>query len=304
MNAVATPARVAGSVTHTLIPQAVPFDAARPVNAMSVDVEDYFQVWAFEDQIDRRDWSSLECRVPANMERILAMFERHDVRATFFILGWVAERYPDLVRRMAALGHEIASHGHDHRRVFDLSPGQFREDVSRTRDLLEQLAGREVTGYRAPSYSIDERNLWALDVLQECGYRYSSSIYPVAHDIYGMPDAPRFAFRTRPGGLLELPVTTVELGSFRLPAGGGGYFRLWPYQLSRWMIRRINRNDRQPAIFYFHPWEVDPGQPRVSNARLKSRVRHYLNLSQVESRLDRLLADFRWAPVRSVFDAV
>lgn len=304
MNAVASPAPVAGSATYTLIPQAVRFDTAAPVNAMSVDVEDYFQVWAFEDQISRKDWASLECRVSANVDRILEMFEQRGVRATFFILGWVAERYPALVRRMAALGHEIASHGYDHKRVFDLTPEQFRDDVSRTKRLLEDLAGMEVSGYRAPSYSIDERNLWALDVLQECGYRYSSSIYPVAHDIYGMPEAPRFAFRTRPTGLLELPVTTVEVGSMRLPAGGGGYFRLWPYSVSRWMLKRINERDRQPAIFYFHPWEVDPQQPRVRNARLKSRVRHYLNLSQVESRLARLLADFRWAPVRSVFDAV
>jgi polysaccharide deacetylase family protein (PEP-CTERM system associated) len=204
---------------------------------------------------------------------------------------------------MAAAGHEIASHGYDHRRVIDLEPAQFREDVVRTRQLLEDISGTAVTGYRAPSYSIDGRNLWALDVLQEAGYRYSSSIYPVAHDIYGMPEAPRFAFRMGQGGLLELPVTTVELGSLRVPAGGGGYFRLWPYPVSRWLLRRVNEHDARPAIFYFHPWEIDPGQPRVRDARWRSRLRHYLNLSQVETRLARLLTDFRWGPVRTVFDA-
>lgn len=275
--------------------------ADAPVNAMTVDVEDYFQVSAFEPHIARTRWSEWPCRVERNMERILALFESRGVRATFFTLGWVAERYPQLVRRVADAGHEIASHGMAHVRVTQQEPAQFRADVSRAKALLEDVSGTPVNGYRAASYSIGRDNLWALDVLAESGYRYSSSIYPIRHDLYGMPEAPRFAFRCKPDGILELPVTTCMLGGRKFPCGGGGFFRLYPYAVSRWAIRRVNRADEQPAIFYFHPWEIDPEQPRVGRVGVKTRVRHYLNLSRMEARIGRLLDDFRWGRMDEVF---
>ena len=276
------------------------------VNAMSVDVEDYFQVSAFEPHIARQDWEHLPCRVEANVERILALFEHHEVQATFFMLGWVAERYPDMVRRIVAAGHELASHGYEHIRVVQQNPEAFRADVIRTRYLLEDIGGCAIHGYRAASYSIGRDNLWALDVLAETGHRYSSSIYPIRHDLYGMPEAPRFPFNPgeqfkRGSGLLEVPVTTLKLGGRTWPCGGGGYFRLFPYALSRWALQRVNQDDGQAAVFYFHPWEIDPQQPRQQGIGLKTRVRHYLNLNRMESRLDRLLADFRWGRMDQVF---
>jgi len=280
--------------------------AAPTVNAMTVDVEDYFQVSAFEPHIRRADWERLPARVEANIERILTMFERHDVKATFFTLGWVAERYPTMTRRIVDAGHELASHGYQHVRVVNQSPAAFRADVSRTRLLLEDIGGCAVRGYRAASYSIGRDNLWALDVLADTGHRYSSSIYPIKHDLYGMPEAPRFAFEpavelAHGDGLLEVPVTTVKLGGRNFPCGGGGYFRLFPYSLTCWALRRVNRRDRQPAVFYFHPWEIDPEQPRQQGLGLKTRTRHYLNLSRTERRLDRLLGDFRWGRMDQLF---
>lgn len=272
-----------------------------PCNAMSVDVEDYFQVMAFEPWLKDRPWDGFECRIPRNVERILEMFATARVHATFFTLGWVAEKFPALVRRIAAAGHEIASHGYGHVRVTEQAPEQFRADVSRTRKLLQDVSGQPVNGYRAASYSIGERNLWALDVLEECGHLYSSSIYPIHHDFYGMPDAPRFAFRMRRNSLLEVPVTTVEFLGRKIPCGGGGYFRLFPYWLYRRALERVNRTDGQPGVFYFHPWEIDPGQPRIEAAGRKARFRHYLNLSRMESRLTRLLGDFRWDRMDRVF---
>jgi polysaccharide deacetylase family protein (PEP-CTERM system associated) len=273
-------------------------------NVMSVDVEDYFQVGAFEHTILRTAWEQWPCRVEANVERILALFARHDIRATFFTLGWIAERYPGVVRAIVAGGHELASHGHGHQRVSDLSPTAFREDVGRAKKLLEDLAGVLVAGYRAPSFSIGRANLWALDVLAEAGYRYSSSIYPIAHDHYGMPEAPRFPYRPEScPALLEMPPTTVPLAGRNLPAAGGGYFRLLPYAASRWLIGRVNLRERRPAMFYFHPWEVDPGQPRVPGAPLKSRFRHYVNLARMEDKLDRLCTDFRWGRADQVYAA-
>jgi polysaccharide deacetylase family protein (PEP-CTERM system associated) len=277
------------------------FASDSPVNAMTVDVEDYFQVSAFEDRIDAADWARMPVRVETNTMRVLELFAREGVHATFFTLGWVAERFPSLVRRIVESGHEVASHGFDHTRVIHQDAGQFRADVVRTKQLLEDVTGSAVRGYRAASYSIGASNLWALDVLQEAGYRYSSSIYPIRHDLYGMPDAPRFAFRVRAGGLLELPITSVSALGRRWPCGGGGFFRLFPYALSSWGLRRVNREDRQPGIFYFHPWEVDPGQPRIDGIGLKTRVRHYLNLSRMEGRLQRLLGDFRWDRMDRVF---
>jgi polysaccharide deacetylase family protein (PEP-CTERM system associated) len=272
------------------------------VNAMTVDVEDWFQVSAFERHIDRAQWPSLEWRVEANVERILALFERHQISATFFVLGMVAEQFPQIVAKIVTAGHELASHGWSHVRVTQQDPPAFREDVRRTRKFLEDLGGVPVQGYRAASYSIGRDNLWALDVLAEEGYRYSSSIYPIHHDLYGMPEAPRFAFRPRgDDGILEVPVTTVAFGGRKFPCGGGGYFRLFPYRLSRWFIERVNSRDHRSAVFYFHPWELDPGQPRQTGVGIKTRVRHYLNLSRTEARLERLLGDFSWDRMDRVF---
>jgi polysaccharide deacetylase family protein (PEP-CTERM system associated) len=272
-------------------------------NALSVDVEDYFQVSAFERNIERSSWDNLEHRVESNTSRILKIFDEHDAKATFFVLGWIAERYPAIVKSILAGGHEIASHGYGHQRVSDLSREEFRNDVVRAKAILEDIGGRAVRGYRAPSYSISQKNKWALDILADTGHEYSSSIYPIHHDHYGFPGAPRFAFRDLTSGLVEIPITTVKLLSDIRPAGGGGFFRFYPYALSKWLIRRVNGHDEQSAVFYFHPWEIDPEQPRIPSISVKSRFRHYLNLSKTEGRLRRLLADFSWAPMEKVFMA-
>ncbi|MEO1574823.1 MAG: XrtA system polysaccharide deacetylase [Pseudomonadota bacterium] len=268
---------------------------------MSIDVEDYFQVLALEPQIGRARWSQWELRVQSSTERALDIFAAADVKATFFTLGWVAEKCPGLVKAIVDGGHELASHGFEHQRASIQTRDEFRNDVVRTKGFLEDLSGVEVKGYRAPSYSIGRDNLWAFDVLAEAGYRYSSSVYPIAHDIYGMPEAPRFAFRLADTGLLEIPVTTVQLGGRNFPCGGGGYFRLMPYSLYRQGLSRVNRVDQQPALFYFHPWELDPEQPRVPGISAKSRFRHYLNLKRMAPRLERLLGDFRWDRMDRVF---
>ncbi|MEG0821752.1 MAG: DUF3473 domain-containing protein [Burkholderiaceae bacterium] len=265
-------------------------------NALSIDVEDWFQVSAFAPHIDRSDWERLPCRVERNVERLLERLDQHGAQATFFTLGWIAERYPQLVRRIVAAGHELASHGYSHLRASEQSREEFRADIGRARALLQDIGQVPVEGYRAPSFSIGAGNLWAFDELAAAGHRYSSSVYPVAHDHYGMPGAPRFAWRTE-SGLLEIPVTTARLAGRNWPAGGGGYFRLAPYAVSRWAIARVNQTDRRAAIFYLHPWEIDPGQPRVKGASAKARFRHYLNLDRTEARLCRLLADFRWSRV-------
>lgn len=274
--------------------------AARRINALTIDVEDYFQVSAFAPHIARSEWDRRECRIERNMDRILGLLARHQTQATFFTLGWIAERYPTLVRRLVDEGHELASHGYGHQRASDLSREAFREDVTRAKSLLEDIGGQAVWGYRAPSFSIGEGNLWALDLLQAAGYRYSSSIYPVRHDHYGSPDAPRFAHQVRPG-LMEVPPTTLRLFGRNLPSSGGGYFRLFPYALSRWMLREVNRRDGESAVFYFHPWEIDPLQPRVPGVGLKTRFRHYLNIARTEQRLDRLLGDFAWGRMDEIF---
>ena len=273
-----------------------------PVNAMTVDVEDYFQVSAFESHISRERWEHLPRRVEHNTHRILDLFAAHQVQATFFTLGWVAERHPALIGRIVADGHELASHGYSHVRATRQTPAEFRDDVIRTKALLEDLGSVAVRGYRAASYSIGAGNLWALAELEQAGYHYSSSICPIRHDLYGMPEAPRFAFRPdNAPALLEVPVTTVTLLGRTLPCGGGGYFRLWPYALSRWALRRVNHRDGQSGVFYFHPWEIDPGQPRQPGLCLKTRVRHYLNLHHMERRLGSLLRDFRWDRMDRVF---
>jgi polysaccharide deacetylase family protein (PEP-CTERM system associated) len=274
----------------------------RVVNAMTCDVEDYFQVSAFAPFVGRDTWHARECRVEANMERILALFGDAGVKATFFTLGWIAERYPNMVRAIVDQGHELASHGYSHLRASDQGRAEFAQDIRRSKRLLEDIGGHEVIGYRAPSFSIGQDNLWALDTLLEAGYRYSSSIYPIRHDHYGMPDAPRFAFYpSGPDGLLEVPITTVRLMQRNLPAGGGGYFRLLPYTLSRWMMERVNRVDGEPAIFYFHPWELDPGQPRLPGLSAKARLRHYLNIDRMEDRVRMLTHDFAWDRMDRIF---
>lgn len=270
-------------------------------NALSVDIEDYFQVSAFENVIDRSDWESLPCRVEQNTDKVMQIFADHDAKGTFFILGWVAERYPQLIKRIAEQGHEIASHGWDHIRVINMSKEEFRTDVTKTKSLLEDISGTHVKGYRAPSYSIGSANLWALEILQETGHKYSSSIYPIQHDLYGMPHAPRFAFYPNDLEIIEVPVTTTKVLGKNFPCGGGGYFRLLPYLWSKRAINKVNMVDGEAAIFYFHPWEIDPQQPRQSNTTLKTRVRHYTNLAKMEQRLRRLLLDFSWDRMDNIF---
>lgn len=267
------------------------------INGLSVDVEEWFQVGAFERVIDPAAWDDHTPRVEDNCARILDLFAAAGVTATFFTLGWIARRHPALVRRIREAGHEVASHGLAHARVFTLGPERFAQDLAESRKALEDAAGCAITGYRAPSFSIDGRNPWAFDVLAEQGYAYSSSVAPVAHDHYGWRDAPRFAFRPLADSpLVEVPVTTAELAGRRLAAGGGGFFRVLPYAFSRWAIRQVNAAGR-PAVFYFHPWEIDPGQPRVANAPLRSRLRHYSRLDAMAGKLSVLLDDFAWGPM-------
>lgn len=267
------------------------------INGLSVDIEDWFQVGAFENCIDRGDWDGLELRVERNTDRVMALFDNAGVKGTFFTLGWVAERAPALIRRIVDAGHELASHGYDHQRVFNMDRAAFRADLSRTRAILEDISGKAITGYRAPSFSIDRRTPWAHEELAAAGYAYSSSVAPVVHDHYGWPDSPRFAWRpVADSAMMELPVTTARLGGRTLAAGGGGFFRMLPYAFSRWAIRQVN-DAGQPAMLYFHPWEVDPDQPRVANAPVRSRLRHYSRLSAMSGKLERLLRDFRWGRV-------
>jgi polysaccharide deacetylase family protein (PEP-CTERM system associated) len=269
-------------------------------NALTVDVEDYFQVSALAPYISRSDWERIPCRVERNVETILALLAESGAQATFFTLGWIAERYPALVRQVVAAGHELASHGYGHLRIHEQTRAEFAQDIQRAKALLEDLAGTEVRGYRAPSFSIGRKTLWAFDCIAEAGYRYSSSVYPIQHDLYGMPEAPRFPYQPR-DGLLEIPVTTAQLLKRNMPAGGGGYFRLLPYSISRALIRRVNRTERRSAVFYFHPWELDPTQPRITGTSVKTRFRHYLNLHRTQPRLRRLLRDFHWRSIDSVF---
>jgi polysaccharide deacetylase family protein (PEP-CTERM system associated) len=269
-------------------------------NAMTIDVEDYFQVEAFASTIDRGDWESLPRRVERNTERLLQILAESGVEATFFILGWVAERHPQLVRSVVAEGHELASHGFGHLRVDPQSPEEFRNDVRRAKRVLEDLGGAPVRGYRAPTFSIGPGSKWAHTVLAEEGYSYSSSVYPVKHDLYGTPDAPRTPFSPVPG-MLEIPLTSVRMLGVDLPASGGGYFRLLPYPLTRWLLHYARRVNRSPAVFYLHPWEIDPEQPRQQSAPWKSRFRHYLNLHRTEPRLRRLLRNFTWTRMDRLF---
>jgi len=275
----------------------------RVVNAMSIDVEDYFQVSAFDRVVSRASWGARESRVDRNTRWLLDLFDETGVKATFFVLGWIAEQCPDLVRQIASRGHEIASHGFNHQLLYTLTPRQFRDDVRDAKNALEQLAGRPVFGFRAPSYSVTAESLWALDVLIEEGYVYDASIFPIHHDRYGIPDAWRHAHMVRrpAGALVEVPASTVRVGRVNLPIAGGGYFRLLPYAWTRWGIARVNRTERAPVVFYLHPWEIDPDQPRLT-VSAPTRMRHYGGLEKTAARLRRLLADFRFDSIASVLE--
>ena len=276
----------------------------RAVNAMSVDVEEHFQVQAMERTVKREDWDRRTSRVERSTNRILDLFAAHGAKATFFTLGWVAERHPRLIRRIVSEGHELASHGYQHARVDTQTPAEFRADIARTKAVLEDVGGVRLKGYRAATFSIGRKNMWAFNELAETGYTYSSSINPIRHDLYGMEEAPRIPFMPNgPDGIIEFPITTLRLKRRNLPCGGGGFFRLLPYRISRWAIATVNRTDAMPTIFYFHPWEIDADQPREPGLPFKSRFRHYLNLSRMERRLTRLLQDFSWDRMDHVFAA-
>ena len=269
-------------------------------NAFTIDVEDYFQVSAFAPYINRNDWNLHECRIEKNIETILHMLNKNGTKATFFTLGWIAERYPQMVKKIVLEGHELASHGYGHERAFDLSKQEFFDDIQSAKKLLEDISGSEVKGYRAPSFSINKNNLWAFDCLLRAGYKYSSSVYPIKHDHYGMPTAPRFPYFVREG-LLEIPITTLRIFGKNFPSSGGGYFRLMPYLFSKFMINKVLSDDKQPAIFYFHPWEIDIEQPRIPGIDSKTKFRHYINIKRMEKKINSLLTDFLWNRVDKVF---
>ncbi len=269
----------------------------QPTNYLTIDVEDYFQVAAFDKVISPDCWQQYQCRVVQNTSRILELLAFHNVKATFFIVGWIAERYPDVVLDINRQGHEIGCHSYWHRKIYDLSPEEFKQDTLQAKQILEEIIGRPVLGYRAPSYSITRKSLWALDILSELGFKYDSSIFPVYHDNYGIPDAPRFEYKLDEQDMMEYPISTVQLPGMKLPIAGGGYFRIFPYWFTRAALRRINVKEKKPFIFYFHPWEIDPEQPRVHNAGLRSRFRHYVNLKKTFTRLNRLLESFSFQPI-------
>jgi len=268
--------------------------------ALTVDVEDYFHVSAFEKAIDKADWQNLELRVEKNTYRLLELFEQKQAKCTFFTLGWVAERCPNLIQAIVKQGHELASHGFSHQRATRMTPEQFRDDVSKSKQVLEDAAGQAIVGYRAPSFSVNDSNTWVYEVLTELGFEYSSSTYPIEHDLYGVPKWPRFKYQ-RPEGIIEIPVPTMRKNEKNTGIGGGGYFRLYPYWLSKRRIDNYLNTEKQPYSFYFHPWEIDPEQPRVDGASVKSRLRHYLNLSSMEGKVAQLLEDYQWDTMKSVY---
>ena len=270
------------------------------LNAMTVDVEDFFHVSAFESIIKPEQWQEYQPRVDMNTHRLLELFDKANVKSTFFVLGWVAERYPNLIKDIHAKGHEVASHGYAHRRASEQTRDEFFEDVKRSKDHLEDLLGIQIDGYRAPSFSIGYSNEWAFEVLAELGFKYSSSTYPVKHDLYGTPDWPRFAYH-RPEDIIEIPIPTLKMMGKQVPIGGGGYFRLYPYKMTQKLVTKYLRQEKQPYSFYFHPWEIDADQPRLKDAPLKSRFRHYVNLNRTEAKLERLLNDFNWSTMKDVY---
>jgi polysaccharide deacetylase family protein (PEP-CTERM system associated) len=269
-----------------------------PINYLTIDVEDYFQVAAFEKIIQPAEWDGFASRVERNTERILDLLDGHSVKGTFFIVGWTAERKPDLVKNIADRGHEIGCHSYGHQKIFNLTPDEFRQDTKRAKDTLENIIGKPILGYRAPTYSITKKSLWALDILQELGFQWDSSIFPIHHDNYGIPDAPRFAYKCANHNLMEYPLSTAMFFGRRIPVAGGGYFRIFPYWFVKMALRKINLQEKKPFVFYLHPWEIDPQQPRISNAGWKSRFRHYCNLNKTEERLNRLFEDFQFRPIK------
>lgn len=266
-------------------------------NYLTIDVEEYFQVSAFEDCIDKDSWPDYDSRVTRNTQLLLDILSEKKIHATFFVVGWIAERHPELVLRIQAEGHEIGCHSYWHRKIYDLSPEEFREDTLRAKEVIENITGVQVIGYRAPSYSITRKSLWALDILKELGFEYDSSIFPIVHDNYGIPDAPRFQYLIQGKGLMEYPISTSKVLWANIPISGGGYFRLFPYWFTRTLLRRINSQDQKPFLFYLHPWEIDPDQPRMNNARFLSKFRHYNNLEKTALRLKKLIADFQFGPI-------
>jgi polysaccharide deacetylase family protein (PEP-CTERM system associated) len=271
-------------------------------NAMTIDVEDYFQVEAFANLVDRINWDNYECRVERNVDRILEMLRKTKSHATFFVLGWIAERFPKLIERIVAEGHELASHGYAHQRSDRISRKLFLEDISRAKTILEDIAGTAVMGYRAPSFSVSKSNLWFMETVEAAGYRYSSSTHPIPNDNYGIPEGPRFAFYPLAGSdFVEIPVTCARFAGMNWPCGGGGYFRLLPYALSQFALRSVSRAENQPCVFYFHPWEIDPQQPRIPDASAKSRIRHYVNLAKMEGRLMRLFSAMPWRRIDEIY---
>jgi len=275
------------------------------INAMTVDVEDYFHVSAFENTIDKSDWKSMPLRVEKNTYRLLELFEKHNAKSTFFTLGWVAERCPNLIKAIVDQGHELASHGFAHQRITEMSKDDFVADVLQSKNILEQLSGKEVIGYRAPSFSINDTNTWVYEKLIELGFQYSSSTYPIEHDLYGVPNWARFMNERQESfddkKIIEIPIPTLRKNDANTGIGGGGYFRLYPYWLSKRRIDKFHRQDKQPYSFYFHPWEIDPDQPRMKEAPLKSKFRHYINLSRMEGKLEQLLKDYQWDTMKSVY---
>lgn len=270
------------------------------LNAMTVDVEDYFQVSAFEGVVQKKDWDSISLRVGDNTNRLLDLFAKNNVKSTFFTLGWVAQRCPEVIKRIVDEGHELASHGLAHQRVTTMSEEQFREDVRQSKDILENIGGVELKGYRAPSFSINDSNTWAYDILKELGFTYSSSTYPIHHDLYGVPEWPRFQYQ-RDNGLIEIPIPTIRKKETNIGIGGGGYFRLYPYWLSKRRISEFMKTENAPYSFYFHPWEIDAQQPKFENAHWKSKARHYINLSKMEGKVEKLLDDFNWVTMREAY---
>ncbi|MCG7992584.1 MAG: DUF3473 domain-containing protein [Candidatus Thiodiazotropha lotti] len=274
----------------------------RQINAITVDVEDYYQVSAFNKQITKAEWESYESRVYDNTHRILKIFDDSNIKGTFFVLGWVAERNKKLINEISELGYEVACHGYSHDLVYNQTPETFLEETKQSKAIIEDIIGRPIKGYRAASYSITEKSLWALDILTECGFSYDSSIFPIMHDRYGIPGAKTMPHRlkTEKGNeIIEFPLSTVGVAKRRLPVSGGGYFRLFPYWLSKAGLNRVNRNDQMPFIFYMHPWEIDEGQPKIKSSRL-SEFRHYNNIDKFESRLLKLIRDFEFSTVSDV----
>ncbi|MDO6425482.1 DUF3473 domain-containing protein [Thalassotalea sp. 1_MG-2023] len=270
------------------------------VNAMTVDVEDYFHVSAFENIITKDNWSQYEMRVEENTFKLLELFAKYDAKSTFFTLGWVAEQCPNLIKEIVAQGHELASHGYAHKRALEMTKEEFFQDVDRSKKALEDISGTAIKGYRAPSFSVKDQNTWVYDILVELGFEYSSSTYPIEHDLYGVPDWPRFIYQ-RPEGITEIPIPTIRHNGTNTGIGGGGYFRLYPYWMSKKRIEKYLSIEQQPYSFYFHPWEIDAQQPKVAGASLKSKIRHYINLSRMAGKVERLLQDYQWDTMENVY---